>query len=121
MLKTISNDEYFKLRDILPEYYHHLEQNKNSILTRFYGLHKITYKNQETGKVHKTPIVIMNNLFVQYPIEDRYDLKGSTEGRGTPGLYDDGRNKKLALKDLDFQQIQRVIVLEDSPKNKDLK
>jgi hypothetical protein len=48
----------------------------------------------------------MNNLFKDYEVGDRFDLKGSTVGRRTLkediNLNDERRDKKIALKDLDF-------------------
>lgn len=54
----------------------------------------------------KKYLVIMNNLFKDYEVGDRFDLKGSTVGRRTlredEHLNDPKRDKKIALKDLDF-------------------
>ena len=43
MLKTISSSEFHHLRTILKEYYDHLAMYPHSLITRFYGLHKIKY------------------------------------------------------------------------------
>ena len=45
----------------------------------------------------------MGNIFEQYPVEDRYDLKGSKISRATKNLNDPKRDQRIALKDLDFE------------------
>ena len=87
------------MRQILESYYNHLKFNPKSLICRFYGLHKIYYYDLKAKKQVKTPILIMGNIFEQFPIEDRYDLKGSRIGRSTPNLNDPSRDKRIALKD----------------------
>ena len=61
------------LRRILPPYVKHLNDNPNTLLPRFYGLHRVKpYKGQEVR------LVVMSNLFAtEKSIDTRYDLKGS--------------------------------------------
>ena len=58
--------------------------NPDSMITRFYGLHKLQEKN-DNGKVIRTSyFVIMANIFnTPYRISERYDIKGSWYGRET--------------------------------------
>jgi 1-phosphatidylinositol-4-phosphate 5-kinase len=78
MLKTISCAEFHKLRDVLKDYYDHLVLYPHSLITRFFGLHKIKYNKALAGKV-RIYFVIMANVFkTARDIHVRYDLKGST-------------------------------------------
>lgn len=47
ILKTITKEEFTVLQEILPKYYEYLKKQPNSLLCRFYGLHKITFKRLE--------------------------------------------------------------------------
>lgn len=77
MLKTISCSEFHHLRKILKEYYEHLVMYPHSLITRFFGLHKIKYNLPIGGKV-RIYFVIMANVFkTARDINIRYDLKGS--------------------------------------------
>jgi hypothetical protein len=92
MLKTITASEYEFFRSILPDYCFHMMKNPSSLLTRFYGLHKIQGE-------HTVYFVIMGNLFkTRFEIHEQFDLKGSTYGRRTNPAAD----KSIARKDLDF-------------------
>ena len=43
MLKTIPEREFDSLRDILTNYYQMLDKNPNSLICRFYGMHRICW------------------------------------------------------------------------------
>jgi len=61
MIKTISRQEFRKLKSILKPYFEHLRDHSESLITRFYGLHLIKWR---TGEVrHKKYLVVMNNIF----------------------------------------------------------
>jgi 1-phosphatidylinositol-4-phosphate 5-kinase len=78
MLKTISCGEFHNLRDILKDYYDHLAKYPHTLITRFFGLHKIRYSKDSGGKV-RIYFVIMANVFkTARDIHVRFDLKGST-------------------------------------------
>lgn len=58
-------------------YYHHVSTNPHTLISRFYGLHRV--KLPRGRKIH---FVIMNNLFPPHKdVHETYDLKGSTVGR----------------------------------------
>jgi 1-phosphatidylinositol-4-phosphate 5-kinase len=102
MLKTISSAEFHKLREVLKDYYDHLVTYPHSLITRFFGLHKIKYNKPLGGKV-RIYFVIMANVFkTARDIHVRYDLKGSTQGRRTKKTPDEYVDSSVALKDLDF-------------------
>jgi 1-phosphatidylinositol-4-phosphate 5-kinase len=89
IVKTLPKREAKLLREILPSYYQHIEQNpvglgrrewlmpKDTLLPHFYGLHRL---KPEYGS--NVRFVVMNNLFATAkPIHLRFDIKGSTLGR----------------------------------------
>eukprot|EP01111_Echinosteliopsis_oligospora_P011594 TRINITY_DN3863_c0_g1_i1.p1 TRINITY_DN3863_c0_g1~~TRINITY_DN3863_c0_g1_i1.p1 ORF type:complete len:513 (-),score=132.23 TRINITY_DN3863_c0_g1_i1:394-1932(-) len=92
LLKTISTSECDNIRQMLPNYYLHVTQNPNTLLTKVFGLHKIT-----TEKTKTTYFVVMENVFSDNVIHETYDLKGSTVGRKSDGTTQ-------VLKDLDFNR-----------------
>jgi 1-phosphatidylinositol-4-phosphate 5-kinase len=44
ILKTMTKEEFTVLLDILPQYYKHLKEHPDSLMCRYYGLHKIVFK-----------------------------------------------------------------------------
>lgn len=76
MLKTISRDEFKKLKEILKQYFTHIQQNPHTLITRCFGLHKVSWKIQAI--IHKKYLVVMNNVFRDLEVGIRFDLKGST-------------------------------------------
>lgn len=101
-IKTIRSSEVKVLKRTLNTYYNHLENNLDSLLSRYYGLHKLHfYKNNKLKKAFY--LVIMNNLFHngKVPISPYriFDLKGSTYKRKT---NPEKLKLKAAGKDLDF-------------------
>ncbi|KAF2150006.1 SAICAR synthase-like protein [Myriangium duriaei CBS 260.36] len=99
IIKTVHHHEAKFLRKILPEYYEHVKQNPDTLLSQFYGLHRV--KTKQGKKFH---FVIMNNLFPPHKdIHRTYDLKGSLVGRE----YDESRlaeNPQATLKDINWQK-----------------
>ncbi|KAL4953363.1 hypothetical protein BDW69DRAFT_184564 [Aspergillus filifer] len=83
IIKTIHHAEHKLLRKILPEYYKHVEQNPNTLISQFYGLHRV--KMAYGRKIH---FVVMNNLFPPHrDIHSTFDLKGSMIGREVSEEY----------------------------------
>lgn len=71
IIKTISHTEHKFLRRILKDYYTHVMDNPHTLISRFYGLHRV--KLPRGRKIH---FVIMNNLFPPHrDIHETYDLK----------------------------------------------
>ncbi|KAH8982889.1 SAICAR synthase-like protein [Lactarius akahatsu] len=97
IIKTIRHAEHKFLRSILKRYHAHVAANPHTLLSRFYGLHRV-----KLPRGHKIHFVIMNNLFPAHKdIHETYDLKGSTVGR----LYPEDRareNPRAVLKDLNW-------------------
>ena len=97
IIKTIHHAEHKLLRKILKEYYKHVIDNPNTLISQFYGLHRV--KIPYGRKIH---FVVMNNLFPPHrDIHQMFDLKGSTIGRE----YKEERladNPRATLKDLNW-------------------
>lgn len=111
IIKTIHHSEHKFLRKILKEYYSHVEQYPNTLLSQFYGLHRV--KVPYGKKIH---FVVMNNLFPPHrDIHQTFDLKGSTIGRDFKE-EDLEKNPRATLKDLNW--LRRNLHLEFGPEKK---
>ncbi|XP_064209559.1 phosphatidylinositol 4-phosphate 5-kinase type-1 alpha-like isoform X1 [Anguilla rostrata] len=106
IIKTVQHKEAEFLQKLLPGYFMNLNQNKRTLLPKFYGLYCV----QAGGK--NIRIVVMNNLLPSaVPMHLKYDLKGSTyKRRASPKE----REKKIpTFKDLDFiQDLPEGLLLE---------
>lgn len=113
IIKTIHHAEHKLLRRILRDYYEHIENNPNTLISQFYGLHRV--KMAYGRKIH---FVVMNNLFPPHrDIHQMYDLKGSTIGRDF--REDDlETNPRATLKDLNW--IRRSRRLEFGPMKREI-
>ncbi|CAH0019069.1 unnamed protein product [Clonostachys rhizophaga] len=106
IIKTIHHAEHKFLRKILREYYSHVKQNPNTLLSQFYGLHRV--KLPYGKKIH---FVVMNNLFPPHrDIHTTFDLKGSTIGRDYRE-EDLEKNPRATLKDLNWLRRKRTLEL----------
>ena len=113
IIKTIHHAEHKVLRKVLREYYAHVERHPNTLISQFYGLHRV--KIPYGRKIH---FVIMNNLFPPHrDIHQTFDLKGSTIGRDFKE-EDLERNPRATLKDLNW--LRRNYHFEFGPRKKDL-
>ncbi|RPB21448.1 SAICAR synthase-like protein [Terfezia boudieri ATCC MYA-4762] len=111
IIKTIRHGEHLFLRRNLKEYYQHVTENPNTLVSQFYGLHRV--KTPFGRKIH---FVVMNNLFPPHrDIHQTYDLKGSTIGRD----YSEVKlleNPRATMKDLNW--LRRDMHLELGPAKK---
>ncbi|PIL31006.1 hypothetical protein GSI_05699 [Ganoderma sinense ZZ0214-1] len=113
IIKTIHHSEHKFLRSILKKYYEHVKNNPHTLISRFYGLHRV--KLPHGRKIH---FVIMNNLCPAHKdIHETYDLKGSTVGREYPEEKA-AVNPRAVLKDLNW--INRGKTLELGPEKRAL-
>lgn len=104
IIKTIRHSEHKQLRRILKIYYQHVRDNPNTLISQFYGLHRVRLPFGR--KIH---FVVMNNVFpALHEIHRRYDLKGSTLGRA---YHREDEKHMVVLKDLDWLQNHERIVL----------
>uniref|UniRef100_A0A3B3ZCK0 PIPK domain-containing protein n=1 Tax=Periophthalmus magnuspinnatus TaxID=409849 RepID=A0A3B3ZCK0_9GOBI len=97
IIKTVQHKEAEFLQKLLPGYFMNLNQNKRTLLPKFYGLYCV----QSGGK--NIRIVVMNNLLPStVKMHQKYDLKGSTYKRRASAKE---RSKAVpTFKDLDFIQ-----------------
>ncbi|XP_036948938.1 phosphatidylinositol 4-phosphate 5-kinase type-1 alpha-like isoform X2 [Acanthopagrus latus] len=106
IIKTVQHKEAEFLQKLLPGYFMNLNQNKRTLLPKFYGLYCV----QAAGK--NIRIVVMNNLLPSaVRMHLKYDLKGSTyKRRASPKE----REKAVpTYKDLDFMQdMQEGLLME---------
>lgn len=106
IIKTIHHSEHKFMRKILKQYYNHVQENPNTLLSQFYGLHRV--KMPYGKKIH---FVVMNNLFPPHrDIHATFDLKGSTVGRD----YREeelAKNPRATLKDLNWLRRHRHLEL----------
>ncbi|KAI1916111.1 Phosphatidylinositol-4-phosphate 5-kinase [Ophidiomyces ophidiicola] len=113
IIKTIHHSEHKFLRRILRDYYEHIENNPNTLISQFYGLHRV--KMAYGRKIH---FVVMNNLFPPHKdIHQMFDLKGSTIGRDFRE-EDLETNPRATLKDLNW--LRRHRHLELGPMKRDI-
>ncbi|KAH7425661.1 hypothetical protein KP509_11G065000 [Ceratopteris richardii] len=95
MIKTLRRPELKVLLRMLPNYYNHVCKYENTLITKFFGLHRIKL----TGG-HKVRFVVMGNVFcTELRIHRRFDLKGSSFGRSSDKIEID---ETTTLKDLDL-------------------
>ncbi|EST08039.1 Phosphatidylinositol-4-phosphate 5-kinase, core [Kalmanozyma brasiliensis GHG001] len=106
IIKTIRHSEHKFLLRILKDYHEHVKANPHTLLSRFYGLHRV--KLPHGRKIH---FVIMNNLFPPHrDIHETYDLKGSSIGRDYPEEKAAAKSGAV-LKDLNWLRRGREIEL----------
>ena len=77
LIKTQSYDESKFLRRIFPHYTEYMLQNPNSLINRYYGMHRVKMKHLRR-RIH---FVIMGNCTstpIGRRLETQYDLKGAT-------------------------------------------
>ncbi|XP_022989580.1 phosphatidylinositol 4-phosphate 5-kinase 8-like isoform X1 [Cucurbita maxima] len=95
VIKTLKKSELKVLLKMLPKYYDHVKEYENTLITKIFGLHRITINGRS-----KVRFVVMGNmLYTELRIHRRYDLKGSTLGRFTDG---DKPKDVITMKDLDL-------------------
>ncbi|KAH3685046.1 hypothetical protein WICPIJ_003983 [Wickerhamomyces pijperi] len=106
IIKTIHRAEHVKLRRILKHYHAHVKQNPNTMISQFYGLHRVKMP-LSYGKGRRIYFIIMNNLFPpQIQFQKKFDLKGSTMGRYTNAPPNEGRT---IFKDLNWMHEMQTI------------
>lgn len=99
IIKTIHHSEHKQLRKILKDYHSHVKENPNTLISQFYGLHRVKMPLMNGSK--KVHFIVMNNLFPPHrDIHLKYDIKGSTWGRKTEIMDKD--LSQLTLKDLNW-------------------
>ncbi|KAF0697469.1 Aste57867_11853 [Aphanomyces stellatus] len=97
MIKTQTKKESKFLRRILPHYHKFVMDNPNTLVTRFYGMHRVEMQ-QLKAQMH---FVIMASVFsTPKAIHLRFDLKGSKVGRSATAKEKARANPVLKDNDL---------------------
>lgn len=95
IIKTLRKSEVKVLLRMLPDYHHHVRSYDNTLITKFFGLHRI-----KPSSGQKFRFVVMGNMFcTELRIHRRFDLKGSSLGRSADKVEID---ENTTLKDLDL-------------------
>lgn len=82
LLKVIERYEHKSLRKILKSYYGHMLSNKESLLPRYYGMHKIKINSNNTLENGVLYFFITENVIGSpLKIDRQFDLKGSRVDR----------------------------------------
>ncbi|KAK8465718.1 hypothetical protein PHAVU_009G157200 [Phaseolus vulgaris] len=103
IIKTLKKSEVKVLIRMLPSYYQHVCQYKNSLVTKFLGVHCVKPIGGQ-----KTRFIVMGNVFCsEYRIHKRFDLKGSSHGRTTDKPREE-IDETTTLKDLDLCFVFRL-------------
>ncbi|KAK7399323.1 hypothetical protein VNO78_10505 [Psophocarpus tetragonolobus] len=103
IIKTVKKSEVKVLIRMLPSYYQHVCQYKNSLVTAFLGVHCVKPVGGQ-----KTRFIVMGNVFCsEYRIHKRFDLKGSSHGRITDKPREE-IDETTTLKDLDLNFVFRL-------------
>ncbi|XP_047333791.1 phosphatidylinositol 4-phosphate 5-kinase 9 [Impatiens glandulifera] len=96
MIKTLRKSEVKVLLRMLPAYHSHVRTYENTLITKFFGLHRI-----KPSSGQKFRFVVMGNMFcTELRIHRRFDLKGSSLGRSADKVEID---ENTILKDLDLK------------------
>lgn len=112
IIKTIHHSEHKHLRKILKRYYEHVKQNPDTLISQFYGLHRIKmpYSFRSKIKYRKIYFLVMNNLFPPHlQIHKTFDLKGSTWGRYTKCEKTEDPQHSPVFKDLNWLEMNEKI------------
>ncbi|RLN38386.1 hypothetical protein BBJ28_00013074 [Nothophytophthora sp. Chile5] len=72
LVKTMTKKEHSFLLEVLPLYHQYVLKQPNSLLCRFLGCHSM----QLPVGWNKMFFVVMENVFSDGPVDERYDLKG---------------------------------------------
>lgn len=109
MLKTISYRQYKFLRTILEDYFYYIKKNPDTLITKFFGLHKLIQKNNFGQEIGRSYFVIMANVFnTKQKITQRFDIKGSWYGRQTTDS-----DPMAVRKDNDFKKREPIYLAEE--------
>ncbi len=112
MIKTIIYEELELIRKkFIQNFAIYLNNNKNSIIGRIYGVYKIKTKASILAD-NEIIFIIMKNVCGGFEnnIIRRYDMKGSKRDREVIKNNIDPGNKKV-LKDIDFEKIEKCLLL----------
>ena len=81
--------------DFAPNYFSYMEKcqqtKQPTLLGKIVGIYRVSFKNNTTNAALRTSLLVMENLFYNRSITDKFDLKGSI------------RNRLVNLEDVDHE------------------
>lgn len=101
IIKNVTATEEKFLSKIAYGYYEHMKENRDSLIVRLFGLHKVRLAPEQ----RYITVVVMENIFYSpdnRKIHRRFDLKGSWVGRRSLKAGQRPEEYKGTLKDLDL-------------------
>jgi len=100
LIKTMPKSESILLRRLLPEYFNYISRQPNTLMTKFFGMHRV----KTPARWEPVYFMIMGSVFNStHDIHKIYDLKGSHYKRRAKKPKGEERNNKVPiLKDLDW-------------------
>lgn len=88
--------------DFAPNYFAYMEKcqqtKQPTLLGKIVGIYRVSFKNNSTNAALKTTFLVMENLFYNRSITDKFDLKGSVRNR-LVNLEDVGNDVDMVLLD----------------------
>jgi len=111
IIKSMKEDEGQFLLGILLDYFLYMQQNPNSLLTRYLGLYSLRVQEETSTHSQVIHFVVMDNVLPHeslIPIHEKYDLKGSSVDR-LASKAERAKGANAILKDQDM--LQRGIFL----------
>lgn len=110
IIKTMRHGEVKKLLEMLPHLVDYFQNNPNSNIAKFYGMHSISFPLGETFYV----IVMENLMNTSLQFGEIYDLKGSSVHRSaaprkSPVLLDNDFKKKIILSPEDRERLVKQL------------
>lgn len=71
--------------DFAPNYFAYMEKcqqtKQPTLLGKIVGVYRVSFKNNTTNAALRTSVLVMENLFYNRAITDKFDLKGSVRNR----------------------------------------
>lgn len=71
--------------DFAPNYFAYMEKcqqtKQPTLLGKIIGVYRVSFKNNTTNAALRTSVLVMENLFYNRVITDKFDLKGSVRNR----------------------------------------
>lgn len=85
ILKEMSRLEMQIFLDFAPNYFSYMEKcqqtKQPTLLGKIVGVYRVSFKNNTTNAALRTSLLVMENLFYNRTITDKFDLKGSIRNR----------------------------------------
>ncbi|XP_011863419.1 PREDICTED: 1-phosphatidylinositol 3-phosphate 5-kinase isoform X2 [Vollenhovia emeryi] len=85
IIKEMSRLDMQIFLDFAPNYFAYMERCQQSkqptLLGKIVGVYRVSFKNNTTNAALRTSVLVMENLFYNRIITDKFDLKGSVRNR----------------------------------------